>query len=133
MNKLTQQAAEHWRFVAPLLSKPTCEADYQALVEALDELLDVVGDDESHSLAGLVEHLGDLVSAYETVHNSMPEGDGRSALAFLMQQHGLGQADLPEVGAQSVVSDVLSGKRRLNVRQIRELARRFGVSVETFF
>ena len=103
MNKLTQQAAEHWRFVAPLLSKPTCEADYQALVETLDELLDVVGDDESHSLAGLVE------------------------------QHGLGQADLPEVGAQSVVSDVLSGKRRLNVRQIRELARRFGVSVETFF
>ena len=121
MNKLTQQAAEHWRFVAPLLSKPTCEADYQALVEALDELLDVVGDDESHSLAGLVEHLGDLVSAYETVHNPMPE------------QHGLGQADLPEVGAQSVVSHVLSGKRRLNVRQIRELARRFGVSVETFF
>ena len=133
MNKLTQQAAEHWRFVPPLLSEPTCDADYHALVEALDELLDVVGDDESHSLTGLVEHLGDLVSAYETVHYPMPEGDGRSALAFLMQQHGLGQADLPEVGAQSVVSVVLSGKRRLNVRQIRELARRFGVSVETFF
>lgn len=73
MNKLTQQAAEHWRFVAPLLSKPTCEADYQALVEALDELLDVVGDDESHSLEGLVEHLGDLVSAYETGYYPMPE------------------------------------------------------------
>ena len=87
MNKLTQQAAEHWRFVAPLLSKPTCEADYHALAEALDELLDVIGDDESHSLAGLVEHLGDLVSTYETVHYPMPEGDGRSALAFLMQQH----------------------------------------------
>lgn len=78
-------------------------------------------------------HLGDLVSAYETVHYPMPEGDGRSALAFLMQQHGLGQADLPAVGAQSVVSDVWSGKRRLNVRQIRELTMRFGVSVETFF
>jgi HTH-type transcriptional regulator/antitoxin HigA len=56
MNKLTWQAAEHWRFVAPLLSKPTSEADYHALVEALDELLDVIGDDESHSLADFWGH-----------------------------------------------------------------------------
>lgn len=45
-----------------------------------------------------------------------------------MDEHGLTQSELPEVGLQGVVSEVLSGKRALNVRQIRALARRFHVS-----
>jgi len=39
---------------------------------------------------------------------------------------------LPEVGSQGVVSEVLSGKRELNVRQIRALAKRFHVSPAVF-
>ena len=35
-----------------------------------------------------------------------------------MQEHGLNQSDLPEVGTQSVVSAVLAGKRSLNLRQV---------------
>ena len=49
-----------------------------------------------------------------------------------MEQHDLRQADLPEVGSQGVVSEVLSGKRKLNIRQVRALAARFGVDVGTF-
>ncbi|MCD8517956.1 MAG: helix-turn-helix domain-containing protein [Burkholderiaceae bacterium] len=49
-----------------------------------------------------------------------------------MQQHGLKQKDLPEVGSQGVVSEILSGRRELNVRQVRALAKRFGVSAKTF-
>ena len=33
-----------------------------------------------------------------------------------------GAASLPEIGSQGVVSEILSGKRELNVRQIRALA-----------
>jgi HTH-type transcriptional regulator/antitoxin HigA len=51
-------------------------------------------------------------------------------LAFLMEQHGLRQCDLPEVGAQSVVSEVLSGKRALNLRQTQALAKRFCVPMD---
>jgi len=47
-----------------------------------------------------------------------------------MEQHGLRQCDLPEVGAQSVVSAVLAGKRSLNLRQARALAQRFQVPIE---
>ena len=133
MNTLLKQAADHWRYVAPLLIRPNSEADFQAQVSILDELLDIVGEDEAHPLMGLVEHLGDLVSAYEQKHHPMPASDGRTALTFLMEQHGLGQSDLPEIGAQSVVSEILSGKRQLNVRHIRALSERFGVSPETFF
>ena len=49
-----------------------------------------------------------------------------------MEEHGLKQADLPEIGSQGIVSEVLSGKRELNVRQIRALAKRFHVSPAVF-
>lgn len=122
-----------WRYVAPLLSKPENKDDFDVIVEALDELIDQVGDDESHPLIGLIHQLGDLVSAYENEHIPMPQGDGRAALAFLMDQHGLGQADLSEVATQSVISEILSGKRQLNVRHIKALSERFNVSADTFF
>jgi HTH-type transcriptional regulator/antitoxin HigA len=49
-----------------------------------------------------------------------------------MTQHGLKQSDLSEVGSQGVVSEILAGKRELNLRQVRALSERFGVSVATF-
>ena len=49
-----------------------------------------------------------------------------------MEEHGLTQSDLAEIGSQGVVSEILSGKRELNVRQIRALAERFHVSPAVF-
>jgi HTH-type transcriptional regulator/antitoxin HigA len=49
-----------------------------------------------------------------------------------MKEHGLTQSDLPEIGSQGVVSEILAGARELNVRQIRRLAKRFGVSPAVF-
>ena len=49
-----------------------------------------------------------------------------------MDEHGLTQSDLPEIGSQGVVSEVLNRKCELNVRQIRALATRFGVSPAAF-
>lgn len=132
MSVLIKQAAEHWHFVSPLLRKPKNEADYDVLVRALDELLDLTGEDESHPLMSLVDILSDWIEAYDQLHRPMPLASGVDVLRYLMNEHGLTQSDLPGVGAQSVVSEVLSGKRQLNLRQIRWLAERFGVSVETF-
>jgi len=47
-----------------------------------------------------------------------------------MEEHGLNQSELTEVGAQSVVSAVLAGKRAQNLRQEKALARRFSVPLE---
>jgi HTH-type transcriptional regulator/antitoxin HigA len=63
----------------------------------------------------------------------MPKAEGVEVLRFLMREHGLSQRDLPEVGTQSVVSEVLAEKRQLNVRQIRALSKRFGVTADVFF
>ena len=54
----------------------------------------------------------------------------RAAERRLQEQHELRQSELPEVGSQGVVSQVLSGKRQLNARQIAALRRRFGVPAD---
>lgn len=132
MSVLIEQVAEHWQFVAPLLRKPKTEADYDRLVQALDELLDLTGEDEAHPLNSLVDIIGDWIEAYDLEHRPMPVASGVDVLRYMMREHGLTQSDLPGVGAQSVVSEILSGKRQLNLRQIRWLAARFKVSMETF-
>lgn len=108
------------------------EAHYQYMVETLEGLLEQTGDDEHHPLMGLVDIVGDLIADYEAIQQVLPETKGLDALMFLMEQHGVKQHQLPEVGSQGVVSEVLNGKRSLNVRQIRALADRFGVSPVTF-
>ena len=75
---------------------------------------------------------GELVSEYEAAHTPIREMPVRAFLRELMKPHGLTQRDLPEIGAQSVVSAVLSGKRELNVRQIAGLSARFGLPADAF-
>ncbi|MCG6659087.1 transcriptional regulator [Halomonas campisalis] len=132
MTSIVQQAAAHWRFVAPLLNAPESEDDYDALVAALDELLELIGDDEAHPLASLASHMGDLIEEYDNAHRPMPEVRGADMLRHLMQWHGLDQSSLPEVGTQSVISEILAGKRRLNVRQIKALTQRFDLPADLF-
>ena len=108
------------------------KAHYRQAIRVLNELLDAGAGEESHPLADLVATLGELIGDYEDA-NSVPEdADPLGVLRFLMQQHGLTQSGLPEIGSQGVVSEVLSGRRTLNVRQIDALARRFAVSPAVF-
>ncbi|REC94936.1 helix-turn-helix domain-containing protein [Kushneria indalinina] len=132
MNAINESTIQHWACVAHLLQAPQNEAEYDQKVETLDSILDRIGDDEDHLLAVLADRLGDLIEAYDQAHRPMPEVSGIEALRYLMSEHGIAQSQLPEVGAQSVVSATLAGKRQLNWRQVRALSDRFGVSTETF-
>lgn len=109
------------------------EADYSRAVEALNTLLDAGAGDEAHPLADLAATLGELIGDYEDRHRANETSlDGVDMLRFLMQQHGLRQSDVPEVGSQGVVSEVLAGRRALNLRQIQRLAERFSVPARVF-
>lgn len=126
-------ALAHWPYVAPLLTPPITDADYQQLAESLDVVLEAGGADETHPLAGLAAAMGTLISDFEARRQPMPEPmSAPEALAYLMKQHGLRQSDLPEIGNQAKVSEVLSGKRTINLRQARALAKRFGIGIEVF-
>ena len=54
-------------------------------------------------------------------------------LKVLMEDHGLGQGDLPEIGSQSLVSKILSNERQLTKEHIEKLSKRFHVSPAVFF
>ena len=132
MSSLVKKAAEHWPYVAPLLKPPSNERDYNRLVRYLDEILDLVGAKEGHPLASLASHMGDLIKAYDEKHRPMPPVTGAAALRYLMQEHQLGQGDLPEIGARSVISSILTGRRQINVRQARALGSRFNLPAALF-
>ncbi len=108
------------------------EQEYDEAINVLNELLDAGGADEHHPLAVLVAMLGDFIADYETRHYPKPVVTGRAMLAFLMEQHGIKQAELPEVGTQGVVSEALSGKRALTTKHIKALSVRFDVPAAVF-
>ena len=129
MNAISPRMQRSWTRVSDLF-RIQSEQDYDRAVERLNTLLDEVGTDERHPLYSLLDTLGTVLHAWEEQHHAMPECGGSDLLRFFMEEHNLSQ--LPEVGSQGVVSEILSGKRELNVRQIRALSKRFGVSPSVF-
>jgi len=115
------------------LSPIHSEKQYRKMVELADMLSDVIGSSKKHPLLNLFELTNELIRAYDLEHFNVPDTNPRELLSFLMLEHGLKQSDLPEIGNQSVVSQILSGARELNVRQINSLAKRFKVPAGVFF
>jgi HTH-type transcriptional regulator / antitoxin HigA len=116
----------------PEISLIRNEREYDRAVKRLNTLLDEVGTNERHPLYGLLDTLGTLIHAYEEEHFKEPEPSGTEMLRFFMEERGLKQSDLPEVGSKRAVSDVLRAKRDLTETQIRALANRFHVSPAVF-
>jgi HTH-type transcriptional regulator / antitoxin HigA len=75
-----------------------------------------------------------LIEAYEEEHYPIRAASPVEVLAELMAANNLKQKDLaPLLGSESVVSEVLSGKRELNKQHIARLSQRFKVSPSVFF
>jgi HTH-type transcriptional regulator/antitoxin HigA len=113
------------------------EADYERALSLIEAILGETRDTPAregadHPLADLLDLLTAAVHEYEAGHHAIPASSPRDVLRFLMDQHGLTQSDLPEIGSQSVVSEILAGRRTFNIRQISALAKRFNVGVEAF-
>ncbi len=132
MNTQLKEIAKVWPEIKPIFSVPHNKKDYNKLVNLLDSLIDEVGNNENHPLTSLMETIGSLVETYESQYINEIEGNPIDALNTLIEEHGLKQSDLSEIGSQGVISEILSGKRQLNVRQIKILSKRFKVSPAVF-
>lgn len=132
--KRLDQAVRDYRRLRTLvpLGPMRTRREYERAVALLDAILDEIGEDQKHPLAELAEAIGVFVEKYEDERVPVPKAKPRAVLKTLMHEHDLRQTDLPEIGSQGVVSEVLAGKRELNTRQIRRLAKRFGVSPAVF-
>lgn len=108
------------------------EEQSQAYIRKLEELMSrkKVNPAEEKLIALLTL----LVEEYEAKQYPVPEVGPLDVIRHLMQAHGLRQKDLADVfGTESIVSDVLNGKRDLAKEHIRRLSARFHVSPAIFF
>jgi HTH-type transcriptional regulator/antitoxin HigA len=98
------------------------EREYRAAVREIDALLDADPPHGSEAYERL-EFLSVLVEAYEDAHEpAVPATSPQDAVLFMLEQQGMTRADLvPLLGTKSLVSDFLTGKRTLSLRQIRRL------------
>ncbi len=75
-----------------------------------------------------------LIETYEEKHYPIRAASPVEVLAELMDANNLKQKDLaPMLGSESVVSEILRGKRELNKGHIQRLSKHFGVSPAVFF
>ncbi|HWW72959.1 MAG TPA: hypothetical protein VN089_23695 [Duganella sp.] len=49
------------------------DADYDYVVALMNRVLDVMGENEQHPLAGLLELLAEMVSSYDKIHYSVEQ------------------------------------------------------------
>lgn len=104
------------------------EADYNAVLNRIDELFDAKPDTQEGDELDL---LVTLVEFYEKEKFPIEAPDPISAIKFRMEQQGLKSKDLiPFIGNKSKVSEVLSGKRALSLTMIRNLHKGLGIPAE---
>ena len=127
----------HLLEAAPCLGPIHNESAYQSALDTIEALLQSAGDAPEDPRHLLVELILRQTEAYEyrthPVLSQWDQQDGTVALLkTLMLQHNLNQSDLREIGSQGLVSEVLNGKRSLNLKQEKKLAERFGLEPEMF-
>jgi HTH-type transcriptional regulator / antitoxin HigA len=131
LSTITPEIKQQWVEIAPYLTISN-DLEYDQAVERLNNLIDEVGTNTAHPLYTFLDTLGILIEAYEEQHYPIPDCSDVDMLLHFMNEYSLSQSDLPEIGSQGVVSEVIHGKRELNIRQIKALAKRFNVTPAVF-
>ena len=117
------------------------EKDYEETLTTIERLMEQVGESTNNPLNPIIDMLCRAVEEYENNQAELSEyeanisaqPDDVSLLRLLMDQYNLKLSDLSEIGSKSMVSRILSGKRKLNKEHIRLLSKRFGISPALFF
>ena len=110
----------------------TNEAELIATQNQINSILDkgkLIQDDRDY-----LKVLGTLVYDYEDKNEPMPTLKGIELLKALLEESNLQPKDLiPICQSESMVLDILDGKRELTASQIKELAVFFHISPADFF
>lgn len=107
-------------------------ADLDAAVDVIDSLIDQ--DELTAPEQDYLDVLGDLVKAYEDETIPIKPAGDADMLRLLIVGRGVTQAEAAKQAgiAESTISEVLAGKRKLNRAQVGKLARYFRVTPGAF-
>lgn len=104
------------------------EGDYREALQKIDTYIDSQPNTPEFDF---LEILSILVDDYENKHHPIEPLDPIEAIKVEMEEKGLKQKDLvPYFGSKEMVSQVLSRKRPLTLKIIRNLHQHFGISAE---
>jgi HTH-type transcriptional regulator/antitoxin HigA len=108
------------------------EKELDSAIAVIDSLLDAGPLDAGSQ--DYLDVLSDLVEKFEDEHEPMPQVTDAEMLRHLFEAKGITQARAAkEVGiAESTISEVLAGSRRLTRTHIGKLASYFGVAPDVF-
>jgi HTH-type transcriptional regulator/antitoxin HigA len=132
MSRALEKTIEHWGYLLPYAHIPRSKSDYEKLLDFVEELMQVSRQTKDERVSSLLRLVAKNIEEYENRLFPTKQVSPLEILEFLMEEHSLGQGDLPEIGSQSLVSKILSGERQLTVEHIQQLSKRFGVSSSVF-
>lgn len=106
------------------------EIDYRAALRVVSQLVDQDPSPDTPEGERL-DVLSILIEAYERKHHPIDSPDPVEAIKFRMDQAGLSIKDLePMIGQPNRVYEVLSYKRPLTLRMIRNLNKGMGIPAQ---
>jgi len=133
MSAAIKQTIKYWGYITPYIHIPRNPSEYEKLLSFVDELMEASRHTKDERVTSLLKLIAKNIETYEAHHYPNHPLSPIEMLKFFMEEHGLGQNDLPEVGSQSLISKILSGERQLTADHIRHLAKRFAVSPAVFY
>jgi HTH-type transcriptional regulator/antitoxin HigA len=83
-------------------------------------------------LEPVIDYITSLISAFEEEYYPIQDVSPVEILRHLMENHGHKQGDLKDVASRTVINEILSGKKQLNLGHIRRLSEKYGVPPELF-
>ena len=128
-----ENKSEYTRLLADVLPHVIhTEEENERCTAALEKLL--AKRDRTAEESRILELLTLLIEDFEDKNYSLPRANPRDIVRHLMEANDLRQVDLVDVfGTESIISEVLHGKRDLAKSHIEKLSVRFNVSPEVFF
>lgn len=105
------------------------QGDYEAALREIESLMAAQPDSPE---GDRLDVLATLVEAYEREHYPMDLPNPVAAIKYRMESLGLTPQDLePMIGRTNRVYEVLSGRRALTVRMIRNLNKGLGIPTDS--
>jgi len=120
-------------------NKLPIDKSYELALELVEALMEKIGDNPNDPRWILLEIVIKSIDEYEK--RVCPEMDSTFAnhddpvaiIRVLMDQYQLQPYEIPEIGNQEVVCQVLNGKIKLNLNQVKAISQRFKIDPALFF
>ncbi|MAF89803.1 MAG: transcriptional regulator [Bdellovibrionaceae bacterium] len=119
--------------LSPITSDSQCDSLNDQLDEWINQKASMENVEAIKIMSEVIKHSANLINTYEINRFKFEKNKPAEILKTLIQDNGLKQRDLAiHFGSQSIVSEVLNGKREISISTAKKLGSFFRVSPSLF-